>query len=67
MRLSQTKLITKNGTFGDDLFGDFEGEAYLPGTTLWWQGFAAGYVDFTNSEASKWWTGRLERLRLVRW
>ena len=49
------------------MFGDFEGEAYLPGTTLWWQGFAAGYVDFTNPEASKWWTERLERLRLVRW
>ena len=31
VRDPKSKLITNNGTFGDDLFGDFEGEAFLPG------------------------------------
>ena len=31
VRDPKSKFITKNGTFGDDMFGDFEGEAYLPG------------------------------------
>ena len=30
---------------------------------MWWQGFAAGYVDFTNAKAAEWWTARLEDLR----
>lgn len=29
--------------------------------TKWWQ--RAGHIDFTNSEATKWYTNRLERLR----
>ena len=63
VRDPKSKMITNNGAFGDDQFGDFEGEAFLPGTTLWWQGFSAGYVDFTNTEAAAWWTNRLERIR----
>ena len=63
IRDPKSKYITNNGTFGDDLFGDFEGTGYLPGTTLWWQGFAAGYVDFTNDLAAQWWRDRLEILR----
>ena len=35
----------------------------LLGVTLWWQGFSAGYVDFTIEKAVEWWTDRLDRLR----
>ena len=64
VRDPKSKIVTHNGTFGEDgIFGDFEGTAYLPGDTLWWQGFSAGCVDFTNEKAAEWWTDRLERLR----
>ena len=64
VRDPKSKEITNDGTFGGGgIFGDFEGTAYLPGTTLWWQGFTAGYVDFTNYLASQWWRDRLELLR----
>ena len=65
VRDPKTKQITHDGAFGDDQFGDFEGTAYLPGNTLWWQGFTAGYVDFTNDLAAQWWRDRLEILRLA--
>ena len=39
------------------------GYANLPGLTWWWQGFAAGYLDFTNPEATAWWSNRLEQIR----
>ena len=29
----------------------------------WWNGKAAGQIDFTNSEAVTWWQNRLENLR----
>ena len=35
----------------------------IKGDTLWWQGFSAGYLDFTNEKAAQWWTDRLNRLR----
>ena len=64
VRDPKSKYISSDGTFGGGgMFGDYEGVAYLPGTTLWWQGFAAGYVDFTNSLAGQWWRDRLEFLR----
>ena len=83
VRDPKSKIVTHNGTFGEDgIFGDFEGTAYLSGylalnftarlielgtmilgVTLWWQGFSAGCVDFTNEKAADWWTDRLNRLR----
>ena len=64
IRDPKSKTVTHNGTFGEDgIFGDWEGTAWLPGTTLWWQGFSAGCVDFTNEEAARWWTDRLDTLR----
>ena len=61
VRDPKSKYISSDGIFGGGgMFGDYEGVAYLPGTTLWWQGFAAGYVDFTNSLAGQWWRDRLE-------
>ena len=41
----------------------WSGAANLPGLTWWWQGFAAGYVDFTNPEAVEWWSSRLAAIR----
>ncbi len=35
----------------------------LPGLVWWWQGVLASYVDYTNPEAVKWWSDRLEKLR----
>ena len=65
VRDPKSKYIRHDGAFGDDQFGDFEGTAYLPGNTLWWQGFTAGYVDFTNDLAAQWWRDRLELLRYL--
>jgi len=39
------------------------GYQYLPGLTLWWQGFAAGCVDFTREESRNWWNERLDQIR----
>jgi alpha-glucosidase (family GH31 glycosyl hydrolase) len=39
------------------------GYQYLPGLTLWWQGFAAGCVDFTREESRNWWSQRLDQIR----
>lgn len=47
----------------EGMFGSWEGLAYLPGLMWWWQGFTAGYIDFTNPEAVDWWRSRLETLR----
>ena len=66
VRDPKNKYINNGGTFGGDgIFGDFEGTAFLPGNTMWWQGFSAGYVDFTNDLATQWWRDRLELLRFV--
>ena len=63
----KNKEVYNEGSFGGDgIFGDFEGTVYLPGITMWWQGFIAGYVDFSNELASKWWRDRLEILKFVR-
>lgn len=41
---------------GKNVEGEFK---YLPGLTLWWQGFEAGLIDFHSADAAAWWYDRL--------
>jgi len=34
-----------------------------PTVVWWWQGQRSGAIDFTNPDAVKWWTGRLQKLQ----
>ncbi|MCL4140058.1 UNVERIFIED_CONTAM: hypothetical protein GTU68_009452 [Idotea baltica] len=49
------EYASENGFF----LKDENGETQL---TSWWQGDAAGYIDFTNNFALTWWSLRLENL-----